>query len=95
MTGAADDDGKDESTTVAHTSSGGGYGSVSANYTAKVTDDDRGVTVSAYERDGDGGIEHDKDVHGEIGSRASRVCDCGSGKSGRRCSNDKPIQADI
>ena len=47
VTGADDDDGKDESTTVAHTSSGGGYGSVSANYTAKVTDNDRGVTVSA------------------------------------------------
>ena len=47
VTGADDDDGKDESTTVAHTSSGGGYGSVSADYTAKVTDNDRALTVSA------------------------------------------------
>ena len=47
VSGVQDDDGKDESVTIAHAASGGGYGSVSANYTAKVTDDDRALTVSA------------------------------------------------
>ena len=41
-----DDDGKDESVTIGNAASGGGYNGKSADYSATVTDDDRGVTVS-------------------------------------------------
>ena len=46
MSGVGDTDGRDESVTVSNAASGGGYNGKSANYSATVIDDDRGVTVS-------------------------------------------------
>ena len=46
LTPVADADGADESVTVSHTATGGGYGSVTGNVTVTVDDDDQGITLS-------------------------------------------------
>ena len=46
LTPVADDDGIDESVTIGHSAAGDGYNGVSANLTATVTDDDRGISFS-------------------------------------------------
>ena len=42
-----DGDGRDESVTISHRADGGGYGGLTVNLTADVTDDDRGIVLSA------------------------------------------------
>ena len=99
---ADDDDAANESVTLSHTASGGGYGTVSGNVAVTVTDDrHRGPGVRSRVGDGDGGRE--RDVHGEAGDGAERRGDgddrrgVGRGDGGRhrRQYGRRPEDADL
>ena len=47
LTPVDDDDGRDESVTISHRAAGGDYDGLTAHLTADVTDDDRGIALSA------------------------------------------------
>ena len=47
LTPVDDDDGRDESVTISHRAAGGDYDGLAADLTADVTDDDRGIALSA------------------------------------------------
>ena len=49
LTGVNDTDGFDESVTITHSASGGGYDNKSATLTAAVTDDDKGIVLTPGE----------------------------------------------